>query len=167
MTDYPEDTIRTVGGIDFRPFSAGSLALLDKIKSPVLPGNGDVTPEDIMVFAWVHAAPVPEVVQCAAGGTHALAAMAWAMNVPPVVFRVMTAEVVRAAMDDLELSWMDPDSGFSPVALPSFAPLPSASSCAAAGAITGAHPLPTTSPQPTLTPCDAGQTPLQPANTPH
>lgn len=107
-----------VGGIPFRPVSMGSLTMLYAIQSPLVIG-GEVSPVDFAVFAWMHAAPIMEVVCSVKAHTHERAAIIWASEAPPVVFASYIPDTIKALAVDLSRVFIDKDSGFIPFPVPS------------------------------------------------
>ena len=108
----------TVGGIDFRPVSMGTLTMLYAIQSPLVIG-GEVSPVDFAVFAWMHAAPLMEVVGCVKARSHEKKAIIWGSEAPPIVFASYIPDTIKALAVDLGRVFIDKDSGFIPFPVPS------------------------------------------------
>lgn len=113
-----KDYIVTVGGIEFRPVSMGTLTLLYEIGSPIVAG-GDIEPQDFCVFAWIHAAPIMEVYAAVKSGTYLKKAIMWGSEVQPVVFASYTIETMKTLVDDLSKVFIEESSGFIPFPVPS------------------------------------------------
>ncbi len=110
--------IVTVGGIEFRPVSMGTLTLLYHIQSPLVVG-GDVEPLDYCVFAWMHAAPILEVFAAVRSGTYIKKAVLWGSEVPPVVFSSYVPDTIALLADDLSKVFIEEKSGYIPFPVPS------------------------------------------------
>lgn len=110
----------TINGVEFRPFSCATLTMLDLLDSPFLQGGASIGSKDVILFAWLHAAPVPEVTRAVSAGTAMEHALQWSFTVPPGVFKIMTAEYIIDAFHQLEQMWEDETSGFRPFPSPSF-----------------------------------------------
>lgn len=108
----------TVGGIEFRPVSMGTLTLLYSIQSPLVVG-GEVEPLDFCVFAWMHAAPIMEVFASIKSGSYMKKAVMWGSEVPPVVFASYVPDTIAALADDLSKLFIEESSGFIPFPVPS------------------------------------------------
>lgn len=117
MKDW-KDFIVNVGGIDFRPVSMGSLTMLYSVGSPFVNG-GDVDATDYAVFAWIHGAPLMEVICSVKAGTYFKKAMIWASEVPAEVFASYSVDTLVALSRDLSHVFIDKDTGFIPFPLPS------------------------------------------------
>lgn len=113
-----QDYIVTVGGIDFRPVSMGTLTLLYHIQSPLVVG-GDVEPLDFCVFAWIHAAPIMEVYAAVKSGTYIKKAVMWGAEVPPVIFSSYIPDTIAQLADDLNKVFIEEKSGYIPFPVPS------------------------------------------------
>lgn len=113
-----KDYLVTVGGIEFRPVSMGTLTLLYNIQSPLVVG-GEVEPLDFCVFAWMHAAPIMEVFAAVKSGTYLKKAVIWGAEVPPVVFASYIPDTIAALADDLSKLFIEESSGFIPFPVPS------------------------------------------------
>ena len=107
-----------VGGIDFRPVSMGSLTMLYEIEHPIVVG-GDFDAVDYCVFAWIHAAPLMEVICSVKAGTWEKKAILWGAEVPPIVFASYTIDTMKALAKDLSRIFVDKNSGFTPFPQPS------------------------------------------------
>lgn len=113
-----KDYLVTVGGIEFRPVSMGTLTLLYHIQSPLVVG-GEVEPLDFCVFAWIHAAPIMEVFAAVKSGTYIKKAVIWGSEVPPVVFASYVPDTIAALADDLSKLFIEERSGYIPFPVPS------------------------------------------------
>lgn len=113
-----KDYLVTVGGIEFRPVSMGTLTLLYNIQSPLVVG-GEVEPLDFCVFAWMHAAPIMEVFSAVKSGTYIKKAVLWGAEVPPVVFASYIPDTIAALADDLNKVFIEESSGYIPFPVPS------------------------------------------------
>lgn len=107
-----------VAGIDFRPVSMGSLTMLCEIEHPLVVG-GDFDAVDYCVFAWMHAAPLMEVICSIKAGTYEKKAIAWGAETSPIVFASYTLETMKALTKDLSRIFVDKNSGFIPFPVPS------------------------------------------------
>ena len=107
-----------VAGIDFRPVSMGSLTLLYDVHSPLVVG-GEVDALDFCVFAWIHAAPLMEVINSIKAETFAEKALEWGIEVPAAVFASYTLPTIKALAKDLSKVFIDKNSGFVPFPVPS------------------------------------------------
>lgn len=112
-----KDYLVTVGGIEFRPVSMGTLTLLYNIQSPLVVG-GEVEPLDFCVFAWMHAAPIMEVFAAVKSGTYIKKAVIWGAEVPPVVFASYIPDTIAALADDLNKVFIEESSGYIPFPVP-------------------------------------------------
>lgn len=90
----------TIGGIEFRPVSMGTLTILYHIGSPIVTG-GEIEPLDYCVFAWIHATPILEVMSSIKSGSYLRKAVIWASQVEPVVFSSYTPDTISQLVDDL------------------------------------------------------------------
>lgn len=108
----------TIGGIEFRPVSMGSLALLYKIKSPIITG-GDIDAVDYCIFAWIHAAPLMQVITAIKADVYYEAAIYWGAEVPNAVFASYSKPTIKSLVYQLANSYIEPKSGFVPFPLPS------------------------------------------------
>lgn len=113
-----KDYLVTIGGIEFRPVSMGTLTLLYHINSPIVAG-GEVEPLDYCVFAWMHAAPILEVYASVKSGTYIKKAVLWGSEVPPVVFSSYIPDTIALLADDLSKVFIEEKSGFIPFPVPS------------------------------------------------
>ena len=113
-----KDFVVNVGGIEFRPVSMGSLTLLYSVGSPFVNG-GDVDATDYAVFAWLHGAPLMEVICSVKAGTYYKKALIWASEVPTEVFSSYTVEALVALSRDLSRVFIDKETGFIPFPRPS------------------------------------------------
>ncbi|MBQ4594752.1 MAG: hypothetical protein IJA81_08975 [Akkermansia sp.] len=113
-----KDYLVTVGGIEFRPVSMGTLTLLYNIQSPLVVG-GEVEPLDFCVFAWMHAAPIMEVFAAVKSGTYIKKSVLWGAEVPPVVFASYIPDTIAALADDLSKVFIEESSGYIPFPVPS------------------------------------------------
>lgn len=109
---------RTVAGIEFRPVSMGTLTLLFEVKSPFVYG-GLVEPLDYCIFAWLHAAPLQEVITSVKAGEYIKDAVIWGSECPTAIYASYTLPTVKALAKDLEKIFIDKDTGFIPFPLPS------------------------------------------------
>lgn len=112
-----EDFIVTIGGIDFRPISLGSLTLLHEINSPIIYG-GEVTALDFTIFAWMHAEPLEEVINAVKSDTYESLAIRWGADAPPCIFSLYTVPTLKALSKDLKNMFIDKESGFIPFVKP-------------------------------------------------
>lgn len=117
MKDWKEH-IRVVGGIPFRPVSMGTLTLLYEVKSPFVYG-GIVEPLDFAVFAWIHGAPLAEVITAVKADNYHKEAVLWAAEMPTAIYASYTLPTVKALAKDLDKIFVDKDTGFIPFPLPS------------------------------------------------
>lgn len=113
-----KDYVVTVGGIEFRPVSMGTLTLLYNIGSPIVMG-GDIEPQDYCVFAWMHAAPIIEVFAAVKSGTYLKKAILWGSEVQPVVFASYVPDTMALLASDISKLFIEEKSGFIPFPLPS------------------------------------------------
>lgn len=109
---------RTVAGIEFRPVSMGTLTLLFEVKSPFVYG-GIIEPLDYCIFAWLHAAPLQEVITSVKAGEYIKDAVIWGSECPTAIYASYTLPTVKALAKDLEKIFIDKDTGFIPFPLPS------------------------------------------------
>ncbi len=114
-----ENHTRTIAGVPIRPFSCGTLNCLIRIGSPLLAEGTPIGGEDIIAFAWIHAAPIAEIEQRIASGTWRQAAQEWAHTVPCAVYRIAGEEFITSALNTLSRLWIDEKSGFVPFPQPS------------------------------------------------
>lgn len=113
-----KDYVVTIGGIEFRPVSMGTLTLLYDIGSPIVAG-GEIEPLDYCVFAWMHATPITEVYSAVKSGSYLRKAAIWGSEVPPIVFSSYTTDTIAKLSDDLSKVFIEEKSGFIPFPLPS------------------------------------------------
>lgn len=116
MKDW-SDYIRVIGGVEFRPVSLGSLTLLYEVKSPFVYG-GLIEPLDYCIFAWIHGAPLAEVITSVKAGEYIKDAIIWGAECPTEIYASYTLPTVKALAKDLEKVFIDKDSGFIPFPLP-------------------------------------------------
>ena len=107
-----------IGDIVFRPVSMATLTMLYDISSPLVVG-GEMSALDYCVFAWMHAAPIMEVVTSIAAKNYTHDAILWGANVPPIVFSSYTLPTMKQLEKDLKLIFIDKKSGFLPFPVPS------------------------------------------------
>ena len=112
-----EEYKRTVAGVEFRPVSMGTLTLLFEIKSPLVYG-GLVEPLDYCIFAWLHAAPLQEVITSVKAGEYIKDAVMWGAEVPTAIYASYTLPTIKALAKDLEKVFIDKDTGFVPFPQP-------------------------------------------------
>lgn len=110
--------IVTIGGIEFRPVSMASLTMLYSIGSPLVAG-GELDATDYCVFAWIHAAPLMEVITSVKAGNWYKKAMLWGAECPTEVFASFTVPTLEALVRDISKTFIEPDTGFIPFPLPS------------------------------------------------
>ena len=96
----------------------GSLSMLYSIQSPLVVG-GDLEATDYCVFAWLHGAPLMEVVTAIKAGTWYKKAVIWGSEVPPCVFASYTIPTMTALLKDLSKTFIEPNTGYIPFPLPS------------------------------------------------
>lgn len=113
-----EQYIVKVGEVEFRPVSMGSLTMLYAISSPLVVG-GEIDATDFCVFAWLHGAPLMEVICAVKAGNWYKKAMLWGAEVEPLVFASYTPDTIAALTRDLSKVFIDEKSGFVPFPLPS------------------------------------------------
>ena len=113
-----KEYIVTVGGIEFRPVSMGTLTLLYSIGSPLVAG-GDIDPQDFCIFAWMHAAPIMEVYAAVKSGTYLKKAIMWGNEVPPIVFSSYAVDTIKTLVNDLNKVFIEESSGYIPFPVPS------------------------------------------------
>lgn len=113
-----EEHLVSVGGLIFRPVSAGTLAMLYEVDSPLVFG-GKVSGEDFALFAWIHHAPVERVRSAIASGKAKTAALEWFVSAPVEVFALMSAERVKQLAADVQAVFADRKTGYIPFPLPS------------------------------------------------
>lgn len=107
-----------VGDIEFRPVSMGSLSLLFSVGSPLVVG-GEVDATDYCVFAWIHGAPLMEVICSVKAGTWYKKAVMWGAEVEPIVFASYVPDTIQALVRDMSKVFIDEKTGFIPFPLPS------------------------------------------------
>ena len=110
--------IVTVGGIDFRPVSMGSLTLLYQINSPLVIG-GDIEPLDYCIFAWIHAAPIMEVISSITSGNYISKAVIWGSEAPPTLYASYVPDTLAQLARDIQNVFIDQKTGYIPFPLPS------------------------------------------------
>lgn len=110
--------IVNIGGVDFRPVSMGSLTMLYSIGSPLVTG-GEIDATDYAVFAWMHGAPLMEVIVAVKSGTWFKKAIMWGSEVPSEIFSVFCLPSISALMTDLRSVFIEPKTGFIPFPQPS------------------------------------------------
>lgn len=110
--------IVNVGGVDFRPVSMGSLSMLYSIGSPLVVG-GELDATDFCVFAWLHGAPLMEVLTAVKAGNWFKKAILWGAELEPTVFASFSVPTMKALAKDLSMAFVDPNSGFIPFPRPS------------------------------------------------
>lgn len=114
----PDDYTTTIDGVTFRPVSAATLAYLFELHSPLIFG-GTLEPLDFLIFAWLHAAPLGEVVERTANGTAPTAAAEWAQTAPPSIFAVYCPRKIKALNRDLLDIFAERKTGYVPFPAPS------------------------------------------------
>lgn len=115
-TNWEQYKVR-VGGVEFRPVSMGSLTLLYQVKSPFVYG-GIIEPLDYCIFAWIHAAPLQEVITSIKADNYVKDAVIWGAECPTAIYGSYTLPTVKALAKDLEKVFIDKDTGFIPFPLP-------------------------------------------------
>lgn len=110
--------IVTVGGIDFRPVSMGTLTLLYGINSPIVTG-GEIEPLDYCVFAWMHAEPIMEVFTAVKSGSYLKKAILWGSEAPPIVFASYIPDTIATLVKDINKVFIEERSGYIPFPVPS------------------------------------------------
>lgn len=110
--------ITVIGGIPFRPVSMGSLTMLFEVKSPLVYG-GMVEPLDFAVFAWIHSAPITDILTAIKAEQWEKEAVIWASELPTEVYASYTLPTIKALAKDLSKIFIDKDTGFLPFPLPS------------------------------------------------
>lgn len=118
MKDDWRKYIVNIGGVDFRPVSMGSLTMLYSIGSPLVTG-GEIDATDYAVFAWLHGAPLMEVICSVKSGTFYKKALMWASEIPAEVFASYSLDSLSALARDLGRVFIDKETGFIPFPLPS------------------------------------------------
>ena len=117
MRDWKQFIVN-VGGIDFRPVSMGSLSMLYSIGSPLVVG-GQLDATDFCVFAWLHGAPLMQVITSVKAGTWYKKAILWGAELEPCVFASFSIPTMKALAKDLSKAFIQPNSGFIPFPRPS------------------------------------------------
>ena len=109
---------REIAGYKFRPVSMATLALLYNINSPFVMG-GVVDAVDYCVFAWMHNAPIMDVVTGIKSGSYIQDAVLWGSEVPPIIFSNYCPHTLKALSKDLSRVFIDKNTGYIPFPLPS------------------------------------------------
>ena len=118
MKDDWTKYIVDIGGIEFRPVSMGSLTMLFDVHSPLVIG-GEVDAVDFCIFAWIHGAPLMEVISSVKAGNYVEKAIYWGAEVPATVFASYTIPTIKALAKDISKAFIDKKSGFVPFPVPS------------------------------------------------
>lgn len=116
MEDW-KDFIVEIGGQKFRPVSMATLTILYDIKSPIVCG-GEIDAVDYCIFAWLHAAPIMEILTAIKAGTYSRDAVIWGAEQPPAIFASYTPQTLIALHKDLQKVFVDKNTGFIPFPLP-------------------------------------------------
>ena len=102
MTEIEDllDGEKIIGGIKMRPFTVGSRSACKQMGLSVFTeGKTDISEDEankqIIAFAWLHSAPLKEVLQRLRNGTAEEAAMEFGFNIEPFALSQIVEEINR------------------------------------------------------------------------
>lgn len=118
MKDDWSKYVVEIDGIKFRPVSMGSLTMLYDVRSPFVLG-GEIEAVDYCIFAWIHGAPLMEVITSIKANDYVEKAIYWGAEVPASVFGLYTEPTIKALVKDMSKAFIDKKTGFVPFPVPS------------------------------------------------